>query len=252
MCDFVSWVEYSSKGILEILFLTDEEVFSSRGRETLIGTQDNDPLGHGAIRQFFNLGSFGFDHEIKDFWNLYKLPKKIAEKLKTPEDFDRNFGRMFRKFFQNDDLMFIAQSAPDAYRERAYEQLLKRTRLSDEDIVYILKYAPNIFKERLCEQLLKRTLPEYELRSIIKYAPESYKEKFKKLIRERCGGYTPGDKVRITEKPRCPQDSPTWVSEMDEFKGRILTLETYCGDGDWKTEETHWTFHTRWFKPIKK
>jgi hypothetical protein len=50
MCEFISWKVADGE---EVLFLTDEEVFSSFGREKLAGNQDNDILGHGAINAYY-------------------------------------------------------------------------------------------------------------------------------------------------------------------------------------------------------
>ncbi|MBU0625579.1 hypothetical protein KKF05_04515 [Patescibacteria group bacterium] len=57
MCSFISWIEYLDPRpphTHHVLFLTDSEVFSPRGRE-LFGAnpKDYDVLGHGAIRRFY-------------------------------------------------------------------------------------------------------------------------------------------------------------------------------------------------------
>ena len=78
------------------------------------------------------------------------------------------------------------------------------------------------------------------------------KEEAKKPLREESDGYASGDRVEITKNPTRPDDSPGWVLDMNKFKGKILTCETYLGNGDWAVKETSWKFHIRWFKPAKK
>ncbi len=49
MCDFISWIQKGGR----ILFLTDKDVFSSRGKELLGDCKDNDVLGHEALRFYY-------------------------------------------------------------------------------------------------------------------------------------------------------------------------------------------------------
>ena len=117
MCDFISYIEKNG----EILYLTDKEVFSKFGKEHLKGCLHNDILGHGAIRKFYNIQG-GRDVEVKDFWNLDKLPKEIAAKIK---EFDKHWGKIFKAgHFQTDDLQFIHTNAPEPWKSKAFKQML--------------------------------------------------------------------------------------------------------------------------------
>ena len=78
MCDFISWKEVNGK----ILFLTDKEVFSSKGIEMSQNARHNDFIGHGAINEYFGINrGMGTERELRNFWDTDKLPKEIAEKL---------------------------------------------------------------------------------------------------------------------------------------------------------------------------
>ncbi len=120
MCDFISWIKKDGA----IFYLTDKEVFSEEGEKKLKGCLHNDFIGHGAIREFWHIKG-GTDHEVRDFWNTEKLPKELAEKLKSIESFDAHWSRMLKEgYFQNDDLRYIIEYAPDTWKERA-KRLLK-------------------------------------------------------------------------------------------------------------------------------
>ncbi|TSC83233.1 MAG: hypothetical protein G01um101419_143 [Parcubacteria group bacterium Gr01-1014_19] len=114
MCEFVSWKEVEAKGSKKtVFFLTDDEVFSERGREMLEGLKDNDFLGHHAIDNIWGSLCKGGKHgEEKNFWESDKLPKEIQAKLHDFESFKKNFGRMITQFAQEDDLEYIIQNAP--------------------------------------------------------------------------------------------------------------------------------------------
>ena len=161
MCNFISWVELPDG---KLAFLTDEDVFSRHGRRVLQGCRDNDFLGHGAIRRFFGLGPRGTDREVRDFWNLEKLPQEIADKIR---EFDKHWGRMWRAgFFQNDDLIYIIINASEEWKEKAWRKLLKQNP-SNLDLRIIIRYAPNpSYKAKAAEQLLKQKPSSYELRYI--------------------------------------------------------------------------------------
>ncbi len=183
MCNFISWIQY--KG--EILFLTDSEVFSSFGRKRLEGCLGNDFLGHGAIRKFFKLkDNQGEEREESEFWDpeaQKQIPKVIVEKLTTPELFKENWGRIFRNYFQNDDLVNIIKYAPEPYKEKAWKQLFKQ-KPGKGDLYYIIKYGPRFYKEKVAEQFLKqKKVHNYDLRIIIRYVPEPYKEEAKIKIK---------------------------------------------------------------------
>jgi hypothetical protein len=82
MCEFVSWIEYQK----EILFLTQREMETKRGRELkkYLGVQfEQDKTGHGAIELYFDLRpSSGIHRECVDFSDPHKLPEEIVEAVK--------------------------------------------------------------------------------------------------------------------------------------------------------------------------
>jgi hypothetical protein len=132
MCDFISWVEKDKQP----LFLTDELVFSARGREVFGDCRDNDLLGHGAIRRFYappnqEMLRDGTDHEVKNFWDVARLPPEIqALHPEDPESFLRHWGRMWHatpSIFQPDDFGYLLKHAPEAWnrvmRERAPKEI---------------------------------------------------------------------------------------------------------------------------------
>ena len=112
MCNFISWIERDG----ELYYLTDEEIFSSFGREMLDGCQDNDFIGHGAIRRYFQLAGEGTDHEVRKFWNAAALPKELSRKIKN---FDKYWGKTFHRYFTNGDLRYIIAVAPEKWGEKA-------------------------------------------------------------------------------------------------------------------------------------
>ena len=156
MCDFISWLE-DSKGVLH--YLTDKECFIDGVLNPILeGCKDNDIIGHGAIEKFY--GIKGKHVEIRDFWKLEELPTEIADLVRTPEEFLKNFGKMFN-YFQADDLRYIIKYAPKPYQELACKQLLKQEP-SKYDLTYIIEYAPKPYadfarqllegKRRICEE----------------------------------------------------------------------------------------------------
>ena len=124
MCDFISWVEYDDG----IFFLTDAQVLSSEGRKLFKDCQDNDVLGHGAIRRYYSLESYqGTDGEQRNFWETKTLPEPLKSLLATPEKFIQVWGRMFKEgVFQNDDLRYIIEYAPEPYKRKAHKILTER------------------------------------------------------------------------------------------------------------------------------
>ena len=102
MCEFISWVEHEGK----IFFLTENDINSEYGKERLKERKDNDFLGHGAIRTYYNLKPFeGMDRENRDFWDG-DLPKEIAEAW--------NSGQLdgMIPFIELDDIGYVLQNAP--------------------------------------------------------------------------------------------------------------------------------------------
>ena len=103
------------------MFLTDQDIFSSHGQEVL-SKKDNDPIGHTAIKLYFNLTG-GEQHECQDIWNPSKFPPEIAEKLK---DFDKYWGKTFAKHLQDDDLNYIMSNGPDEWKHLALKVIMDR------------------------------------------------------------------------------------------------------------------------------
>ncbi len=114
MCEFLSW-KVGPDG--HCYFLTDKDVYSSHGRDTLSECQDNDFIGHGAIDVFYNFKTGSFDEgENKNFWNPANYPKAIAEYLKSPETVLNTWGRMLKSSLQTDDAYYILTNAPKPWR----------------------------------------------------------------------------------------------------------------------------------------
>jgi len=60
-----------------------------------------------------------------------------------------------------------------------------------------------------------------------------------------------GDKV-IIHKPICTVGvSPSWVSEMDKYDARIVTLESQNPSGSWKIKEDFWSFSENWMELVR-
>ncbi|MBU0625486.1 hypothetical protein KKF05_04045 [Patescibacteria group bacterium] len=133
MCDFISWVEVPDQQATNgrhVLFLTDREVFSPRGRELFGANPGNyDVLGHGAIRRFYAppgeeslVG--GLNCEVRDFWEVERLPPEIqALHPEDPESFLRHWGRIWDTpgCFKPDDLGYLLTHAPGHWNEAMRE-----------------------------------------------------------------------------------------------------------------------------------
>lgn len=186
MCDFISWIEKDG----EILFLTDKDVFSARGRELFGDCKDNDVLGHGAIRRYYGKDGVplqcGKDHEQRDFWNIENLPSEIqALHPEDPHSFMRHWGQMWNGgLFQSDDLCCIIYYAHEEWKAKAWDQLLKQGP-SNDDLSWIIRCAPESWKEKASEQLLKQGPSNDDLRCIIEYAPEPWRSKAQKELNKR-------------------------------------------------------------------
>jgi len=178
MCDFISWVEIKEEEKKEIFYLTDKEVFSKEGKEKLKGSLGSDFIGHAAIRTFFDLGERGRDREINDFWKLNRLPKELRLKIKN---FDKYWGKMFKRCFYYDDLCDIVRYAPDEWKVKASQQLLKQGP-SNESLRAIIIYAPDEWKAKASQQLLKQGPSFDDLKSVIKFAPDKWKKRAEKFF----------------------------------------------------------------------
>ena len=169
MCDFKSYIELEDGTIAH---LTDVELRDKTIRERLKGCQDNDLIGHGAIRKAFNI-TRGRDVEIKDFWNIEQFPKEIQVTLRN---FDKYYSRVWSECFTGEDLRYIIYYAPEAWKNKAWEQLLKQEP-SNDDLRCIIEYAPEAYKNKAWKQLLKQEPSNNDLCCIVYYAPEAWKNK---------------------------------------------------------------------------
>ena len=80
MCHFVSWVEKDSK----VYYLTGKQVYETRRGKELqkySGNIEDDKLGHGAIRLYFDLEG-GNDMECTDFSDTRNIPVEIVTAIK--------------------------------------------------------------------------------------------------------------------------------------------------------------------------
>ena len=110
MCEFISWIETSG----EVLFLTGDDLKDKYGKEVLEGSRDNDFIGHGAIRAFYNLQG-GVEKENRNFWDGL-LPQEIKDAW--------NSGKLdnMLRHLQTDDLEHIVQNAPENFAIWAFAQ----------------------------------------------------------------------------------------------------------------------------------
>ena len=192
MCEFISYVKKSN----QLFYLTDDEIFSKEGREKLSGCQDNDFIGHGAIKKFFDIKG-GEDHEVRDFWNTDKLPKELADKI---ANFDSYWGKTFKKYFMNDDLRYIISKAPEMWKSKASELLLTQNP-SNIDLRYIVCYSIEKYKAKASEQLLAQNPSNIDLRDIICYSIKEYKSKaWEQLLTQNPSNYDLRDIVYNSTK----------------------------------------------------
>lgn len=119
MCEFISW--YRAKmpdNSVQILFLTDKDVFSSYGQEKLKGAKDNDYIGHGAIKAFFDLQNSQatlMEFENQNFWYKKQFPPEIAVHLESPETMLKTWGKILEQCLQIDDICYILDNAPESW-----------------------------------------------------------------------------------------------------------------------------------------
>src|SRR5512135_2792582 len=125
MCEFISWVQLPEG---RIFYLTDAQVFSEIGRMRLAGIQDNDILGHGAIRRFYTDEGVGLgtDHELPYFWqDSARLPDELRPLLASWKTIDATWGRMLRQALTASDLVRLLW-APKEIAEGVWNIVLSR------------------------------------------------------------------------------------------------------------------------------
>ncbi len=115
----------------------------------------------------------------------------------------------------------------------------------------VLKYDPTHKGAILLEQSLKRLfgnkcLPD-ELEQTLEQT--SVKVEDSSIQVEDKPRFKVGDKVRISENPSYPHNKPSWVPDMDNFKGKVAILKGRDINGDWLIEESIYSFSERWFEP---
>ncbi len=174
MCGFISWITHNGK----VLFLTDKEVFSAKGKRLLAEYHGNDIFSYSAIRKYFSLTlSQGNECGQDDFWNAETLPEPLKTFFATPESLLATWGKMFESgVFENQDLHYIICRAPKAYKEKAWLQFLAQNP-SIYDLLLIVVYAPEPYKKKAWLKALTKNPSIYNLRWVIYTAPEPYKEK---------------------------------------------------------------------------
>jgi hypothetical protein len=87
MCEFISWIEKDKK----VYFLTDKMVYHTlKGRELrkFCGNQE-DYIGHGAIRHYFDDLKDGENRECSNFSSPKNFPPLIVHAIKVGD-----FGRL--------------------------------------------------------------------------------------------------------------------------------------------------------------
>ena len=93
-------------------------------------------------KEFYRLGNRGVDLQFTNFWETDKLPRELAERV---NDFKRNWGKIFQKYFMNDDLCYIIEYALDGLKVEAWKQLLIQ-HPRKHDLHYIIVFAPDEWK----------------------------------------------------------------------------------------------------------
>ena len=79
MCKFISWVDVDGT----LFYITDDDVNTSNYQELLRKCGNNDDsLGHGFLREYFQLGGKGIDKEVNNLTYIHLLPKQIISDIK--------------------------------------------------------------------------------------------------------------------------------------------------------------------------
>jgi hypothetical protein len=190
MIDFIDWVSFeksdfkdgnvpaivSKKGEKyeesqrKIFFLTDKEIFSSIPSEHSIvdpffsEIMEEDLLSHKSIRDYFtNQGYVGLERgkelSLEDFWDVKKLPAVLASKLKSPEEFEKHWGKTFHSLFSFDNILYILKYAPERWKEFAWQEVLNRkTSLSELD--KIIHCVDGEYPQGILEKIFYSFLPD--------------------------------------------------------------------------------------------
>ena len=80
MCEFISWIEKDGKNY----FLTSADLASKRGQQLRRHCKNDDDLvGHGAIRWFYGEFKDGIDKECTDFTDPLNFPEDITCAIKN-------------------------------------------------------------------------------------------------------------------------------------------------------------------------
>ena len=135
MCEFISWIEYED----QILFLTDADLNTKRGRELrdYLGKKfDEDIMGHGAIRFYYEIGQKGHNRECTNFLNPDNFPAVIQNAIKKGK-----FSKIGIPEVVNQVLTKSAKKEYDAVKRPAKEEYDAVKRPAKEKYDAIVKSA---------------------------------------------------------------------------------------------------------------
>lgn len=191
MCEFISWIEAKMPdNTVQVLFLKDEDVYSSYGRDKLKGCRDNDYIGHGAIRTYFDLDTSPAkrtQYENKEFWKKENFPPEIARYLESPETFLNTWGKMIQTCFQPDDAYFVLTHAPEPWLSALFDIMVDWVAT---DVVYSycvlrkVKGLTKIQKDKLVDRVATDTEYSYDILDEVKGLTEAQKNKLKKASKQ--------------------------------------------------------------------
>ncbi|MBI2064608.1 MAG: hypothetical protein HYT62_00970, partial [Candidatus Yanofskybacteria bacterium] len=160
MCDFISWIESGVGSDKKVFFLTDADVFSPHGRNTLVGSRDNDYLGHSAIRAFFgNTLDYQVKKEDRNFWVPENYPSEIANRLSSPQTIRETWGKILKQSLQQDDVGYILRNAPKDLVSALidlFEPAMHKCR--PHSIVTWPSYVFTVMSSEMCRVLVDRVL----------------------------------------------------------------------------------------------
>lgn len=186
MCDALSWIEAKMPDdTMQVLFLKDENVYSSYGRDKFKDCQDNDYIGHGAIRAYFDLDTSPAtltQHENREFWNKENFPPEIARYLESPETFLNTWGKMIQTCFQPDDAYFVLTNAPKSWLSALLDIMVDRVATHEKSSYHALCYAKGL-TEAQKDKIVDRVATEAEYSSYaLRYAKRLTKIQKDKLV----------------------------------------------------------------------